>query len=151
MSLSFAPMRSSDYEEVAALWRSSPGVGIYPGDDRETIERFLDRNPGLSFVARDNTGPVGAVLCSHDGRRGYITHLAVEKSARRRGIGRALVNRCLDALRREGIQKAHLFVFRTNQVARAFWRREGWHERDELVTMSVYLTEGKRDGGPEDP
>jgi ribosomal protein S18 acetylase RimI-like enzyme len=144
-------MCTSDYEEVAALWESSPGVGIYPGDDRETIARFLDRNPGLSFVGRDDTELVGAVLCSHDGRRGYITHLAVDAAFRRHGIGRALVERCLDALRREGIAKAHLFVFRTNREAQAFWRRVGWHERDDLVTMSIYLTGERRGGGREDP
>lgn len=148
VQVELAVMGPGDFDEVEFLWRASPGVGLYPGDDRESIARFLERNPGLSFVARDGDRTVGAVLCGHDGRRGYITHLAVAPSHRREGIGERLVERCLAALRREGIEKAHLFVFEHNMGARAFWRRLGWHERGDLVTMSRYLTaeqSGKRD------
>ena len=59
-------------------------------DSKDDIARFLERNPGLSFVARDNGQLVGVVLCSHDGRRGYIDQLAVRKSHRRQGIGKGL-------------------------------------------------------------
>jgi ribosomal protein S18 acetylase RimI-like enzyme len=81
---------------------------------------------------------VGAVLCGHDGRRGYIDQLAVRKSHRRQGIGKALVARCLYNLMRIGIHKWHLFVLEDNRDAIAFWKKLGWAERVELVTMSHY-------------
>jgi ribosomal protein S18 acetylase RimI-like enzyme len=37
---------------------------------------------------------------------------------------------------RVGIRKWHLFVQEDNQDAIAFWRKLGWAERVELVTMS---------------
>ena len=138
MSIVIREMTIRDYDEVGGLWRSSEGVGLSDADSREGAARFLERNPGLSFVARDGEHLVGVVLCGHDGRRGYIHHLAVSKPHRRQGLGRALVERCLSALGRDGIGKGHIFVFADNQDTVAFWRSIGWTQRVELVMMSQY-------------
>ncbi len=129
-------MRIADYDAVLSLWKVTEGVGLSKADERGAIERYLDRNPGMSFVALDGQKVVGAVLAGHDGRRGLLHHLAVSPSYRRLGIGRSLVDRCLLALKAEGIDKTHLFVFQTNSSGREFWRQIGWYERPELVLMS---------------
>lgn len=131
------PMTIADYDEAFALWQATEGIGLSAGDSREAILRYLDRNPGMSFVARGEQGEMlGAVLCGHDGRRGLLHHLAVRAGSRKQGIGRALVARALDALRAEGIDKCHLFVYKENEPGRAFWTAEGWSERVTLVLMS---------------
>jgi N-acetylglutamate synthase len=126
----------ADYDGVFALWQTSEGIGLGASDTREAIAAFLERNPGLCFVALDGDVVVGAALCGHDGRRGYLHHLAVAISHRRRGIGHLLAEKCLGALQALGIPRCHLFVFRTNPTAFAFWEREGWWERDDLWLMS---------------
>lgn len=128
-----------DYDAVTALWQGTGGIGLSQADERHAIARYLDRNPGLSFVAHMDDQLVGAVLCGHDGRRGFIHHLAVRSSHQRQGVGQALAERCVDALRREGIDKCHLFVFSMNGNARAFWQRLGWQPRDDLVLMSKII------------
>lgn len=131
------PMTIEDYDAVLAFWRSVEGVGLSSADEREPIARYLARNPGMSMVVYDDGGAVvGAALCGHDGRRGLLHHVAVRADLRGQGLGTALVERCLEALRAEGIDKCHLFVFADNQVGRAFWQRTGWRERVELVLMS---------------
>ena len=102
-----------------------------------------------SFVARDDGRLIAAVLCGHDGRRGYVTHLAVDPEARGRGVGRELVERCLAALRRDRIEKCHLFVFADNADARSFWRGVGWTERGELAVFSRFLADDR--DGEDDP
>ena len=52
-------------------------MGLSEADSQENIVRYLDRNPYLICVARDGNMLMGAILCDHDGRRGYIHHLAV--------------------------------------------------------------------------
>ena len=136
MSIQIQEMTLQDYEEVRALWQETDEIELSEVDSKSNISRFLERNPGLSFVARDSGQLVGAVLCSHDGRRGYIDHLAIRKSHRLHGIGKGLVARCVYNLMRMGINKWHLFVLEDNQGAIAFWKKLGWAERVELVTMS---------------
>ena len=136
MNVLIQEMTIQDYDDVYALWQASDGIELSEVDTRNDIDRLLDRNPGLSFVARDGEQLVGAVLCTHDGRRGYIDQLAVRESHRRQGIGKGLVARCLYNLMRSGIRKWHLFVQEDNQDAIAFWQKLGWAERVELVTMS---------------
>jgi ribosomal protein S18 acetylase RimI-like enzyme len=132
------PMRADQCEAILELWRSSPGVGVSPDDSPVTLRRFLERNPDLSQVAMRDGKIVGAALCGHDGRRGYLTHLAVRETHRRNGVGRALVDACVGALTREGIEKCHIFVYRDNAGAQAFWRAGGWMARDELELLSLF-------------
>lgn len=136
MEVVIQEMVIEDYDEVRALWEASEGIQVSDIDSSLSIDRFLKRNAGLSFVARERGQLVGAVLCGHDGRRGYIDHLAVRLSHRRQGIGQSLASRCLFHLMRIGIRRWNLFVLEDNQDARAFWTHLGWAEKVELVTMS---------------
>ena len=97
---------------------------------------YLARNPGLSFVAVQGCKIIGAVLCGHDGRRGYLHHLAVAQGHRRNGIGTALVDKALDALRTKGIRKCHGFILDQNRAALEFWQSIGWAKGEDLKVIS---------------
>lgn len=139
MGIQIREMTITDYDDVYALWKACEGIGLSDADSKEGIKRFLERNPGLSYIGLDGGQVVGAALCGHDGRRGYIHHLAVAKSHRKQGIGRSLVSRCMFALMQIGIAKCHLFVFDDNQEAINFWKKVGWTQRVELLMMSQHL------------
>lgn len=135
-------MTIEDYDAVMGLWQVTEGIGLSQANSRKSIAAYLERNPGMSAVVFSETGAlIGAVLCGHDGRRGLLHHLVVHPGTRRQGIGRVLVDYCLDQLRQAGIDKCHLFVFTTNENARAFWKHERWYERPELVLMSRDIPE----------
>lgn len=137
MSAATREMVASDYAGAMRLWEEAEGVGLSSADTPEAIARYLARNPGMSFVAISDGGElVGAVLCGHDGRRGYLHHLAVQAEFRRMGLARALVDGCLERLRQAGIDKCHIFVYHTNEIGIAFWKAMGWDERKTLVIMS---------------
>jgi N-acetylglutamate synthase len=141
MDYTIEAMTVDDFEEVTSMWRQTEGVGLSEADSRPNITIFLERNPGLSLVARNgNKEVVGAVLCGHDGRRGYLHHLAVAANYRRKGLGKSLVAKCLAELRRLGLQKCNIFIFENNAEGKAFWKRSGWGERGDLGVMQK-LTE----------
>jgi hypothetical protein len=71
MPVEIDEMTIADYDDVLSLLRALPGIAIRGADSREATERYLARNPGLSFVARCARRLVGCVMCGHDGRRGY--------------------------------------------------------------------------------
>ena len=139
--------RIEDFDAVIALWQRTEGVGLNESDTRRAITAFLRRNPRLSFVAEQGGRIIGAVLCGHDGRRGYLHHLAVSKRHRRRGIGRLLVNACLAKLRKAGIQKCNIFIFANNAAGMKFWAHTGWSLRTELRLMQIRLDDGRSASG----
>jgi ribosomal protein S18 acetylase RimI-like enzyme len=128
-----------DYDAAIELWQRVEGLEIAEGDDREGVAHFLARNPGLSRVATDTAAIVGVALCGHDGRRGYIYHLAVDPIYQGTGLGKRLMNECLDGLRRAGLKRALILVASDNPRGRKFWRRCGWEEVPGPVVMGIDL------------
>lgn len=126
-------MTIEDYEQVRALWMTIRGFAIRSIDDsREGVARFLQRNPSTSVVAVEDGMVVGAILCGHDGRRGCLYHVCVNPAYRRRGIGKAMVVFCMDALKKENINKVSLIAFTKNDIGNAFWNTIGWTKRQDL-------------------
>jgi ribosomal protein S18 acetylase RimI-like enzyme len=125
----------ADYDLAIELWSRVEGLDIAEGDDRESISRFLKQNQGLSRVATDGSTMVGVVLCGHDGRRGYIYHLAVDPACHGRGLAKRLVEECLTGLRRLGLKRVNILVAKDNPRGREFWRRTGWEELDGALAM----------------
>lgn len=126
-------MEIEDYNKVYELWMSIKGFALRSIDDsREGVERFLKRNPGISVVAEEDGKIVGAILCGHDGRRGCLYHVCVAEQYRLRGIGKAMVVHCMEALSKEKISKVSLIAFTENDIGNAFWKEIGWVEREDL-------------------
>jgi len=127
-----------DYPEVLALWRATPGIGLSDSDSAPAIANFFARNQDLSLVVVLPDGAiVAAVLCGHDGRRGFLYHLAVAEGHRRQGFARVLVSACLERLAKLGIQKCSVHLFDANADGRAFWLHNGWFERDDLAVLQT--------------
>jgi N-acetylglutamate synthase len=132
------PMTEEDIPAALALWQGLPGIGLRDADSPESLAKYLRRNPGCSFVARTESGELAGVsLAGHDGRRGYLHHVAVAECFRKQGIGRQLVERCAEALKAEGIEKINFWVKADNTAGLAFWKRIGARERTDLVVVSL--------------
>ncbi len=129
----------NDYDAARELWRRVEGLEIAEGDDRESVAQFLARNPGLSRVATDGSAIVGVALCSHDGRRGHIYHLAVDPKYQGRGLGKRLMHECLKGLRRTGVKRVLIMVAGDNSRGREFWKRCGWEEITGAIAMGIDL------------
>lgn len=132
-------MTIHDYDQMVNLWKRTSGVGLSDADSKENINLFLKRNLGLSFVCETNSQIIGTVLCGHDGRRGYIYHLAVNDGFRKQGIGKKLMAQALKKLRQQGIARCHLFLYSDNEDAMKFYKSTGWKRRDNLLIYSKDL------------
>jgi ribosomal-protein-alanine acetyltransferase len=99
-----------------------------------------------SVLAEDGAaGPVGYVVAMIAGSEAEIADLAVAPSARRRGVGRALIDRLLGELAGYGVQAVFLEVRESNRAARSLYesrrfqgigRRRGYYRspvEDALV------------------
>ena len=135
-------MTMEDYDGVYALWTKIRGFGLRSVDDsREGIERFLRRNPATSVVAIEDGRVVGSILCGHDGRRGCLYHVCVDEEYRRRGIGKSMVVKAMEELKKEKINKVCLIAFTKNDIGNAFWNTIGWTKRLDLNYYDFVLNE----------
>lgn len=142
-----SPLTIESYDDILALWQQCQGIGLSDGDSKQNIRSYLERNPGTSFIARADGAVVRAVLAGHDGRRGYVHHLAVHPDYRRQGVGRRLVDKCVEVLRHAGIRKCHTFIFNGNSDGIAFWKSAGWTHRQEISVISKSTGPSARGGG----
>ncbi|PWJ50966.1 GNAT family N-acetyltransferase [Faecalicatena contorta] len=135
-------MTIDDYDGVYSLWKKIKGFGLRSVDDsREGVQRFLRRNPTTSIVAEEDGKIVGSILCGHDGRRGCLYHVCVDAQYRRRGIGKEMVVKAMEALKQEEINKVSLIAFTKNDIGNAFWNTIGWTRRLDLNYYDFALNE----------
>jgi GNAT superfamily N-acetyltransferase len=111
-----------DYDATLQLWQRVEGLEVAEGDDKEGVAQFVTRNPGLSRVAIDGSKVVG---------------VAVDPAYRRYGLGKRLVQECLDGLRRVGIMRAIILVNDYNLGGAEFWKRAGWEDIPGAVPMGI--------------
>jgi ribosomal protein S18 acetylase RimI-like enzyme len=138
-------MKIEDYEAVSRLWSGIQGMGMRSLDDSQAgIAKFLIRNPNTCFVAEQDGQIVGVILSGHDGRRGYIYHAAVSPEFRGQGIGKELLRQAIAALKTEGIHKAGLLVFASNEIGNAFWESQGWVRRTDIYYRNKSLNEDNK-------
>ena len=71
---------------------------------------------------------VGYVVALEAADEGEILNLAVAPAGRRHGLGRALVQRILEALTARGVRQVYLEVRESNAPARALYAAHGFKE-----------------------
>ena len=129
-------MKTEDYDKVFEMWQITTKRALSSADERESIARYLARNPGMSQIALDGDRVIGTVLAGHDGRRGFIHHMAVHPDYRRHHIGRALASTALKRIAADGIKKTHIFCYRDNSLGQNFWKSLGFEQRDDIIEFS---------------
>lgn len=93
----------------------------------------------MSCVAILKDEIIGAVLCSHDGRRGYLHNLAVKKQYRKKGIGSKQVDYCLKKLLKDKVIKCNIFIIEKNELGIIFWKKRGFNLFDHYGWLQKQL------------
>ena len=133
-------MTIKDYDTFYKFWMETPGIGLNSIDDsREGIAKYLCRNPDSCFVAKEDDKITGTIMSGHDGKRGFIYHLAVKPSSRKQGIASELVDKALAFLKKEGLFKVAILVMGNNEIGNDFWEKRGFVWRDDLKYRDFIL------------
>ncbi len=135
--IEYREMTIADYSAVIDLMNATPGVTVRDADSREATGFYFQRNPHLSFIAEKNGELIGCVMCGHDGRRGYLQHLIVKATERKKGIGSQLVTRSFQELKSLGIHKTHIHVIKDHDLANNYWKSQKWIKRDDIHVYSL--------------
>jgi ribosomal protein S18 acetylase RimI-like enzyme len=139
-TLEIRPFNSTDRESVLTLWADAfPGEPAYNHSDR-MIDRKLRVQPDLFLVALVDGVVAGTVMAGYDGVRGWIHRLAVAQTARRRGIGTALLRQAEMRLLALGCPKVNLQVRASNAGVVAFYEAAGY-KVEANISMARHLGE----------
>lgn len=116
---------ADDLAEVARIALASPGAAQWP---EASYEALLNHERRRLWIVDADGGPAGFLLFDRlPGEDAEILNLAVQPTVRRRGVGRALLER----LRAETEGKIFLEVRASNLGARAFYERMGFRHEGE--------------------
>ena len=137
-------LEDDDLDAALTLWAATEHLGPTP---REELDALRAHDPELVLaavaVADAADAPAGAllgvVLGSFDGRRGWISRLAVAHAARRRGVARRLVVEVERRLAARGCRQVNLLTFTENHAGRALWEALGYHGLEQVVLYSRRL------------
>jgi len=140
--------RAADEAAVVALWEAC-GLVVPWNVPHLDIQRKLDFQPDLFFVAEQDGRIVGSAMAGYEGHRGWVNYLAVEPALQRGGLGRELMAFVEQRLRALGCPKINLQVRASNPGVVDFYRRLGF-EIDETVSLGKRL-DGLGRGPREEP
>jgi len=115
-------MEPCDLDAVAALERA---VFTDPWS-RRSFEEILALGHVRGLVLDAAGSLAGYAICSAVAGEGEVLNLAVAPAARRRGVGRALLDAALGWLAAEGVLTTFLEVRRSNEAAIELYRAAGF-------------------------
>ena len=120
-------LSATDYDDLMALWASA-GLPFKPHgrDTRAAFERQLSQPMAIYLGAFHGGELAGAVLGTHDGRKGWINRLAVQPNRRGRGMGRALVEAVEARLGQQGIEITAALIEAWNGTSFEVFRALGY-------------------------
>ncbi|MGH9394880.1 MAG: GNAT family N-acetyltransferase [Terriglobales bacterium] len=112
---------NDQYRSFAGAVRFMHNIAHYPGCGAfDATASFIARSvPEASLEGMILTSRVKPDVA-------HITQICVQPERQRRGLGRALLGRCLEQLRRQGMRAATLTVTSENRSARALYAQLGF-------------------------
>ncbi len=152
--LSVDRMRRADLDEVLAIERASFSM---PWSRGAFLYEMEQNQVARCWVMREDGRVVGYICVWEVADELHITNIAVHPAARRRGIGRRLLQQVIGEARGKGLRVVALEVRPSNVEARALYesfgfrvvgRRRGYYydTGEDALVMEATLEGGERRG-----
>ena len=129
--------RPADEPGVIRLWTEC-GLTRSWNDPHQDVLRKLSVQPELFLVGLLEGTLAASVMAGFDGHRGWANYLAVAERYRRRGFGRALMQRVEQDLEALGCPKVNIQIRAANAAVVAFYEKLGY-ARDETIVLGKRL------------
>jgi N-acetylglutamate synthase len=125
-----------DYDAIIRLWKEAglESARLQGRDSRDAFAAQLAA--GQRVIGLEDAGQlIGAVLVTHDTRKGWINRLAIHPDHRRKGYGTELIAAAEQELRAIGFQIFAVLIEADNNASQELFAREGYKAHD-----IVYMT-----------
>jgi ribosomal protein S18 acetylase RimI-like enzyme len=133
-------MDAAHRSQVVALWKTVFGYEAAHNNPGLSIDKKIEVDDELFFVAVAETTVVGTIMAGYDGHRGWLYALAVAPPHRRQGVGSLLVSHAERELTRKGCVKINLQILEGNESVTAFYAGLGFSV-EKRVSMGKRIPE----------
>ena len=125
----FRKLKPIEYEKLIKLWEKSK-LPFKPNgrDSKENIIKQLNISTNGFIVAENNANIIGAIIASHNGRKGWINRLAVHPDYRKKGIAAALIKEAENFLQSEGIEIFAALIEGWNFQSKNLFEKNNYNE-----------------------
>jgi N-acetylglutamate synthase len=125
-----------DYDAIIRLWKEA-GLESVRLQGRDSHDAFAAQlAAGQRVIGLEDAGQlIGAVLVTHDTRKGWINRLAVHPDHRRKGYATELIAAAERELREMGFRIFAVLIEADNNASQELFAREGCKAHD-IVYMS---------------
>ncbi|NHJ40016.1 MAG: GNAT family N-acetyltransferase [Asgard group archaeon] len=132
---------AKDLPNILELW-SKANLPTRPNgrDDPKRLVTQMSKDNMWILVAEDNNKIVGAVLVSHDTRKGWINRLATIPERTREGIATNLLREAENSLKEVGIEIFAALITEDNYQSRALFEKENYHYNKEITYYTKKLS-----------
>ena len=127
-------------DHVISLWKNVFGYETSHNSPGIVIDKKVEFNDGLFFVAVDNDNVIGTVMAGYDGHRGWIYSIAVSKDYRKNGLGSALLSYAEERLSEKGCMKINLQIMEGNESVEAFYLANGY-QTEKRISMGKRMSQ----------
>ncbi|NHK31697.1 MAG: GNAT family N-acetyltransferase [Asgard group archaeon] len=130
-----------DIPDVLKLWLKT-GLPVKPeGRDKpEKLAKQMTKENMWILIAEENKKIIGAVLVSHDTRKGWINRLATNPQRTREGIATKLLRKAEKSLEDVGIEVFAALITEDNQHSRILFEKENYQFYEEITYYSKRLS-----------
>ena len=124
-----------DYDQLIDLWFRSGLHSLRPQgrDSREAVARQLESGVQTIIGLEVDGKLVGAIVATHDSRKGWINRLVVDAEYQRQGYGSLLVREAEKTLHAQGMQVIAALVETDNPTSLKLFDKLGYVEIDEGI------------------
>ena len=134
-------------DQVFSLWKEVFGYETSHNSPDIVIDKKVEFNDGLFFVAVDNDNVIGTVMAVYDGHRGWIYSIAVSPAYRKKGLGSALLSFAEERLSKKGCMKINLQIMEGNEPVEAFYHSNGY-KTEKRISMGKRILQNIKNSEP---
>jgi len=130
-------MTMKDYAAVLSLWKDGNIPSRPKGRDSKKNIALQLLQPIFYFLVAVSGGKIiGAVVGTHDGRKGWINRLVVASSYKKKGIGRRLVAAVEQYFSTQGIDIVACLIEEWNTISMKVFEQLGYMRHTDIFYYS---------------
>jgi len=131
-------LTQDDHQAIVSLW-SRTGLKSVRPTGRDSQEAFATQAAsGVQeiFGLMDDQRLIAVIVVTHDGRKGWLNRLAVDREFRGQGLARHLIREAETWLAEQGIEVWAALIEDYNPVSLELFRSEGYITHDDIIYLS---------------